>query len=387
MTKGVISRPPEMGTYMEQEPRVRELLAMLTYRRPGGSKTESKFINRFIRPLGVTEDSYGNLWKTVGEGSPILFSSHTDTVHRHSGKGRVVFGDGIATQEGSNCLGADDTTGVWLMLNMIRAGVPGTYLFHRDEESGGGGSRYVSKNAPQKMLGFKYAIAFDRKDYSDIITHQSCGKCASDAFARSLATILEPAGQYKASDEGTFTDTANYAGIIPECTNLSVGYFDQHTKAEAQDVFFAVTLLDTLVAADWSQLVCEREPGDYGDVWDDWEGWKNHVGYYSGPGHYSSSTVTSYTPGPPATMGEYVRRYPTTVADFLSDMGFTIEDLEDYEWKERIPRLDRERNKVVDLTDKGHGPDADEPLDPNEGEELPDEPDGQSVLDMIDGAA
>src|ERR1017187_3144400 len=108
----------------------RELLAMLTYMRPHGSDTERAFIERYITPTGAKPDTFGNLWLTVGD-APILWCSHTDTVHKLPGKQRVLYGAGVASVEGSNCLGADCTTGVWLMLAMIRAKVSGTYIFHR----------------------------------------------------------------------------------------------------------------------------------------------------------------------------------------------------------------------------------------------------------------
>ena len=82
----------------------------------------------------------GNLIIEVGEGSETLFSSHTDTVHR-TGVMQNVF---IETADkpkfetdSGQCLGGDDGTGVWLMLELIKAGVPGLYIFHRAEEVGG----------------------------------------------------------------------------------------------------------------------------------------------------------------------------------------------------------------------------------------------------------
>src|SRR5260370_1442174 len=60
------------------------LLAMLMYRGPHRSKTERKFINIFLNPLDVVADPFGNRYKKVGE-APVMWSSHTDTVHRRSG--------------------------------------------------------------------------------------------------------------------------------------------------------------------------------------------------------------------------------------------------------------------------------------------------------------
>jgi hypothetical protein len=51
-----------------------------------------------------------------------------------------------------------------------------------------------------------------------------------------------------------------YAEIVSECTNISVGYYQQHTSKETQDVFFALDLLEKLKEADWGRLEIEREP-------------------------------------------------------------------------------------------------------------------------------
>lgn len=246
-------------TFAAPSSRVETLLSMLAYRRPGGSKTERRFIREFIDPLGVEVDAVGNRIKRVGD-APILWSSHTDTVHRHGGTQEVVVVDNMAAVgPGSNCLGADCTTGVWLMTEMIKAGVPGLYIFHREEEWGGIGSSHVADNTPGLLAGISCAIAFDRKGTGSIVTHQAGGRCCSDAFAGSLGAALKMPALVPDTG-GTFTDTANYTHLIPECTNISVGYYGQHTAGEMQDLEFAERLLDALLAADFSELVVQRDP-------------------------------------------------------------------------------------------------------------------------------
>lgn len=327
-----------------------ELLTMLTYRRPAGSKTERKFVNRFLRPLDVEQDNKGNLWKTIGN-SPILWSSHIDTVHRTAGTQPVMIGNGIISlspKADSNCLGADCTVGVWIMMNMIRAGIPGTYIFHHGEEIGGIGSNYISDVTPDKIKGLQYAVAFDRKGYDEIITHQMSGRCASDDFGNSLIGALHPMGM-KLSSGGTFTDTANYAHIIPECTNIAVGYFNQHTPRETLDVNHANDLLRTILTADFSGLICKRDPSeiepDYGDIFGGYYG-----GQYYGTHGYSnrwpkvSQKVYDLTaPGPHNVDNEllqFVRSRPSLAAAFLDHCGFTKKELEDFDeqmfWNSQI---------------------------------------------------
>jgi len=314
---------------------VRELLTMLTYMRPAGSQTELDFVERFVIPLGTTADHYGNEYVRIGT-APILWSCHTDTVHKQSGKQRIEYGAGIATTANGSCLGADCGTGVWLMAEMIRAGVEGLYVFHADEEIGGLGSAAIAAT-PDLLEGIKFAIAFDRKGYDEIITHQMGGRCASDAFARSLAMCLRPL-RYSASDGGTFTDTANYADIVPECCNLSVGYHHQHQSRESQDVGFALQLRDCLITADFSTLVCERDPLTSDD--DNWDDWYGHGA--NDPWPDARDVDRRFTADSPVRLADSnnelavcVSHNAEAVAEFITTLGFTQGDLESFIINER----------------------------------------------------
>ncbi len=319
-------RPPHIAT----------LLEMLTYRRPDGSKSEKKFIRRYLVPLGVTQDKYGNIYKRIGD-SPILWSSHTDTVHRVGGRqGIRVLGDTVHVADiNSNCLGADCTAGVWMMTEMIKADVPGLYIFHKAEEVGGLGSDWLSKNRPEVLKDVKYAVAFDRRGSASIITHQWGGRCCSKAFAESLSTAI---GMEHVQDSGgSFTDTANYVDLVGECTNISVGYKDEHSKAETLDLVYIDELRSAMLQADFADLVSERKPGDI-DYEDD--SWK-HSRAYGGSGNYRS--YGTYTSGSgwawpedqePSgfrntnrTLASLVREHPDEVADWLEEYGITAEEI------------------------------------------------------------
>jgi hypothetical protein len=241
------------------------LQEMLTYRRPGRSRSERKFINRYIIPRGARPDLFGNLILQIGDNPRVMWSSHTDTVHTTSGRQQVeLVGNMLMTfDRNSSCLGADCTTGVWLMLRMIDAGKPGLYIFHRDEESGCRGSNWIAKNTPELLDEIDYAIAFDRRGYDSVVTHQMGGRCASDAFANDL---LRQLGFDAFPDPtGVYTDTVSYEALVPECTNISVGYFNQHSRREQQDMVFAYSLLDKLLALDVSRLPVVRDP----NLWED----------------------------------------------------------------------------------------------------------------------
>lgn len=297
-----------------------ELLEMLTFRRPAWSKTERNFIMRFIKPLGVEQDEFGNLYKRIGD-APILWSSHTDTVHTQGGSQLLRVSHGIITQadKNSNCLGADCTAGVWLMMEMIRANTPGLYVFHRAEEIGCKGSSFIAEHRADILAGIEYAVAFDRRGTKSIITHQWCGRCCSEVFSNSLSDALGMA--HVSDDGGSVTDTASYVDLIGECSNLSVGYMNEHTKRETLDWAYLEKLRAALIRLDVSTLVASRAPGDVDyddyrkadDVTYSFDPWDDEDQTPKGSGGQSLSSL--------------LRDHPDEVADWLEEYGITADEI------------------------------------------------------------
>lgn len=299
--------------------------SMLESCRPARSMSVEYFIEDWLLPLGCEVDSAGNAIVRIGD-SRVMWSSHTDTVHARAGRQRVVVnGDLFKLGHGaqSSCLGADCTTGVWLMREMIINKVAGLYVFHADEEIGGYGSSWLASNHAGLLTGIEFCIAFDRKGKDSVITHQAGGRCCSQAFVDSIVPLLPET--YRADDGGTFTDSANYTGVIGECTNLSVGYCDQHTAHETQSVSHALALREAMLRFDESKLVqCraagEVDPDDYGF------NWRFAFDDYRTGGKGSRGSATSFD-----ALARYVQNHPTEVASFLEDMGITLSDLFDFE--------------------------------------------------------
>lgn len=265
---------------MKPSPPIAELLTMLTYARPAGSPIERAFIDRYIAPLpNAVQDAHGNWYVCTDPDSTVLWSCHTDTVARRSGRS-TVHHDHVAgfvylsraSKGHYNCLGGDNTVGVWIMRSMILAAVPGHYVFHAAEECGGIGSSRLADARPDWLARCTMAIAFDRRGTGDVVTHQATGRTASDAFAVSLATWLESAGlSGYAPARGVFTDTANYDRIIAECTNLSAGTADEHHVTESVDLHHADRLrcaMLTWTADVASSLTVERDPTVYDYAYD-----------------------------------------------------------------------------------------------------------------------
>lgn len=243
---------------------VNVLLEMLRTRRPHNTPGEREFVETFLKPLELETDSFGNLYKSIGT-SPVVWCSHVDTVHHVHGSQLIsVSADYVVTlhpNSKSNCLGADDTAGVWLMMELIKAERPGLYIFHRGEECGTLGSRHLVAKTPELVKERKFIIALDRKGYSSVITRQTGGRCCSDEFANSLAAHM--GGDYKIDTGGTVTDSAHYTDLIGECTNLSVGYLGQHWKDESLHVPHLCFVRERLLELDADKhLVFKREAGD-----------------------------------------------------------------------------------------------------------------------------
>lgn len=263
---------------------------MLSYCRPHGSIAERQFIDRYISPLPrAEEDRYGNWHVLIGESVRVLYSCHIDTVHRRSGRQDVqISGNRLQLpkreRKRQSCLGADDTVGVYLCREMILAGKPGYYVFHYGEESGCIGSDSIATYAPEWLEDVQIAIALDRAGTADVISHQCNTRTASNAFCWALADQLNamiPSFRYAPSPHGVYTDTERYAALIPECTNLSVGYYRQHSTSEYVDASHVARLRKALLGLNADVLPVTRNPRvtetrTTGVRWKDWpESWED----------------------------------------------------------------------------------------------------------------
>ena len=259
----------------------RNIARIFSYGRPASSENETYYVERYVKnphmmKLGLTEDNFvyqgkqgGNLFLKIGKDPKVLFSCHTDTVDTRNinwfeGRKKEIMLDindmRIKKKDTSTaCLGADDGTGIWLCWELIKAGVEGLYIFHRAEEVGGVGSSYIANNNVDELKKYDFAVAFDRKDIHSIITQQVGQICASQEFVDTLAAQLDMG--FRADPTGSFTDTANYTDYIPECTNLSVGYYNAHSGNEQQDLKFVREFRDALIKVDWDKVKAERKPG------------------------------------------------------------------------------------------------------------------------------
>ena len=192
---------------------------------------------------------------------------------------------------------------------MIQNNIPGLYYFFIGEEVGCIGSGKAAKSMSFCQTGtipktgfykgnYDRIISFDRRDVGSIITFQSSSRCCSDDFADALCRDLNLTGNlsYKKDTGGVYTDSAEFTHLVPECTNVSVGYYKEHTTTESQDILHLTNLAEACLLVDWENLPTKRDPNtnewkDYSYPTSGWSkksttskssNWRNRdYGYYA----------------------------------------------------------------------------------------------------------
>jgi hypothetical protein len=260
-----------------------------------------------LLPQDLDFDTHGNLFKRIGDNPSTLFACHLDTATSAlTDVKHVIEGDIIKT-DGKSILGADDNAGVTIMLYMMENKIPGLYYFFLGEEVGCVGSKKLATELKDKKIeGITKVISFDRRHTTSVITHQFGTRCCSDEFGTALSKAFndaEPTFNYKNDPTGLYTDSAQFVKIYPECTNISVGYWSEHTFGESQNIVHLEKLANACLKVDWENLPIKRDPEKvdiekygwgygFGESGDDWYDDDRHVStdYKNGYSSWSKST-------------------------------------------------------------------------------------------------
>jgi hypothetical protein len=225
----------------------------------------------------LKEDEFGNLFIKIGE-SDAMFTSHLDTATKALCTVNHIFDKNIIKTDGKSILGADDKAGVTIMLYMIEHNVPGLYYFFLGEEVGCIGSKKVAGvQKVEKIPGINKVISFDRRGTGSIITFQSSKRSCSDKFGQALAdelNLINKTFDYKLDKNGVLTDSIQFTSIYPECTNISVGYYSEHTFSERQDIEHLRKLAVACLTVNWNELPVDRDPSKV--EYDDWYGARSY---------------------------------------------------------------------------------------------------------------
>jgi hypothetical protein len=235
-------------------------LSLVTKTYPHGHEDE---VLQFLPEL--SKDIVGNYYKIIGDNPTTMFTCHLDTADRKQAVTRL-FSVQIDEQEhivtdGTTVLGADDKAGTTVMLYMMAKNVPGLYYFFIGEERGGIGSRALADKYDEVsyLKNIKRCVSFDRRKTISVITAQAGGRCCSDEFGNALCEQYNASGlNLKIDPTGVFTDSASFIDDIPECTNVSVGYLNEHTGKEIQNMDYLIDLCKASVNVDWANLPVVR---------------------------------------------------------------------------------------------------------------------------------
>lgn len=238
-------------------------LSLTTKTYPHGHEEE---VVKFLPSL--EKDQFGNYYKIIGK-SQTMFTSHLDTADRTQTDVTVYStilanGDEMLDTNKTTILGADDKSGVAVMLYMMSHNIPGIYYFFIGEERGGIGSHQVAGvfETIEHLQGVKRCVSFDRRNYHSIITHQLGRQCCSNQFAEALSKELNKSGLSISLDStGVYTDSASFIDEIPECTNISVGYFSEHSRNESQNISYLQRLANACLNVDWESLPTVKQIG------------------------------------------------------------------------------------------------------------------------------
>ena len=213
----------------------------------------------------VKIDSIGNIWCKIGEPTTV-FTAHMDCVHNMEEvlpvKGKIVGGKYDKTpcifldeSSKNTALGTDDKAGIRILLHMIENEVTGLYIFTVEEECGCVGAKHAATILPSYI---KRAICFDRRDTTSVITKMWQGPCCSDEFADEIIRQLDM-GHVKDTG-GSSTDTVQFHDLLDNYTNISVGYYNEHTKDEWLDTRYFRKLMKQVLKVDWENLPENKRP-------------------------------------------------------------------------------------------------------------------------------
>jgi hypothetical protein len=243
-----------------------------------------KYIKSFLDELGVEyqEDNVGNVFR-FEKNKPLLMA-HMDTVQDYADtiltnfikiRGEVLSGYGV--------IGGDDKCGIYIILEMLRNGYDINFAFTVEEEVGGVGSRFLETNFNKELSSCLYALILDRRGSDDIICQQN--SYGTKAFEEKLEEIGKDFGYSPA--RGTFSDADQVDEYVCSA-NLSVGYFNPHSKTEF------VFIPDLEDAMNYTMTIVEKV-NEYYQPEEQWENyWYNGVKHSRKKRQRKSPTTTMY---------------------------------------------------------------------------------------------
>lgn len=168
----------------------------------------------------------------VAVGSKVGLVAHLDVVGDIP-PNNIVYNKKYITAIDS-ILGADDRVGVFIILKMLERGFKPTIIFTHDEEKGCIGATDFTYDFED--IGVNYLIQLDRRGGGVVF------------YDNDNQEFLEYVLSFRNKEEfGSFSDISI---LCPNCNvsgcNLGVGYFNEHTKGEYQDLDILADTIDVV---------------------------------------------------------------------------------------------------------------------------------------------
>ena len=216
---------PEMNIH----PNIYSLLRCAT------QEDTATYIKEVFNLNGITyyEDSYGNIYNLDLKDVPLL-SAHMDTVMRDADErmSQFIFPDDTGLIVNGSIIGGDDKCGIYIIMRILLSNKKVNFVFSKDEEIGCIGIQEFFGN-PENVEKVKenclYCLVLDRNGNSDIICTKN--DYGTKEFEDSLIEVSKNHDLMYKSATGTFSD-ADYTSEFISTANLSVGYFNAHSKNE-----------------------------------------------------------------------------------------------------------------------------------------------------------
>lgn len=190
----------------------------------------------------------------VAVGSKIGLVAHLD-VFGDKPPQEIVYNKNYMTAINS-ILGADDRTGVFIILKMLQIGFRPTIIFTHDEEKGTIGATKFTKDFED--IGVNYLIQLDRRG-SGVVFYDN----DNQEFLNYVLSFRDK------EEYGSYSDISV---LCPNCgvsgCNLGVGYYNEHTVGEYQDLNILSDTLDVVIKMlqdENNSKFYEYEELDYGN--------------------------------------------------------------------------------------------------------------------------
>ena len=184
-------------------------------------KTMKEYLKKHYEKIHMSKDYL----IAIGE-IPVALIAHLDTVFPYSPS--HIYYDRVKNVMWSpEGLGADDRAGVYSIVQIIKSGYRPTIIFTTDEEVGALGAREIVKVFPKAPTELKYIIQLDRRGYNDCVFY-NCDNTNFEQYIESFG-FMTKIGSF--SDISVICPAWEVAGV-----NLSVGYYDEHSRSETLHV-------------------------------------------------------------------------------------------------------------------------------------------------------